>query len=197
VLAVSAFSPHKNVPRLVEAMAAVRREVPDAVLFVPGNRTPLRDELEERARALGITDAVRFPGWVDAADLEGLYAAAGCFAFPSLREGFGLPVLEAMVRGVPVACSNASAVPEVAGDAALSFNPERVHEISAAVSRLLRDAELRTRLAAAGRERAKLFTWRRTATETLASYERAVIARGLIGHPEIEGRRAPPGAPTR
>ena len=71
-------------------------------------------------------DALVLPGWVSPADLEGLYAAAACFVFPSLREGFGLPVLEAMRRGVPVACSNASAVPEVAGDAALTLRSAAV-----------------------------------------------------------------------
>jgi glycosyltransferase involved in cell wall biosynthesis len=173
VLAVSALLAHKNVRALVEALPEIRRTVPEATVVVPANPTPLGDELAGRARALGVGEAFVLPGWVGAADLEGLYAAAACFAFPSLREGFGLPVLEAMRRGVPVACSNASAVPEVAGMAALLFDPRRPHELAAAVTRLLSDRGLADELAARGRERASEFTWRRAAEQTLASFERA------------------------
>jgi glycosyltransferase involved in cell wall biosynthesis len=175
VLAVSALLAHKNVRTLVEALPGIRRAVPDAVAVVPANPTPLGDELAARARALGVGDALHLPGWVVPADLEGLYAAAACFVFPSLREGFGLPVLEAMRRGVPVACSNASAVPEVAGDAALLFDPQRPDELAAAVTQLLRDHGLAEELAALGRARAAEFTWRRAAEETLASFERARV----------------------
>jgi glycosyltransferase involved in cell wall biosynthesis len=177
VLAVSALLAHKNLPPLVDAMAEVRRYSPGAVLVVPANPTPLQSELEARARGLGIADAVVFPGWVSAADLEGLYRAAACFAFPSLSEGFGLPVLEAMRRGVPVACSNASAVPEVAGDSALLFEPHDPAAIAEAVGRLLGDRGLAEELAERGRERAGLFSWRRTAEETLESHMRARAAR--------------------
>lgn len=173
VLAVSALKEHKNVGRLVEAMAAVRRDVPATVLVIPANPMPLQPTLEAKARELGIGDGVLFPGWLPAADLEGLYVAASCLAFPSLREGFGLPILEAMSRGLPVACSNTSALPEVAGDAAVTFDPRSVDEIAAAVRRLLTDATLAARMAERGRERSRLFTWRRTAEETLAAYERA------------------------
>jgi glycosyltransferase involved in cell wall biosynthesis len=173
VLAVSALLAHKNVRTLVEALPEIRRAVPDAVAVVPANPTPLGEALTARARALGVGDALLLPGWVSPADLEGLYAAAACFVFPSLREGFGLPVLEAMRRGVPVACSNASAVPEVAGDAALLFDPNRPNDLAAAVTRLLRDRGLADELAARGRARAAEFTWRRAAEETLASFERA------------------------
>jgi glycosyltransferase involved in cell wall biosynthesis len=174
ILAVSAALAHKNVGRLIEAIPAVRAEIPDAVLVVPGNWTPLRDELRARAEALGIADAVVFSGWVDAPDLEGLYSAAECFVLPSLREGFGLPVLEAMRRGVPVACSNASAVPEVAGDAAVLFDPENTLEIAEAVTTILRNPGLATELIEKGRRRAALFTWERAAAETLESFRRAL-----------------------
>ena len=174
VLAVSALLAHKNLPRLVEAMATVRAEVDDAVLVIPANRTPLEGELVSLARRLGIDEAVVFPGWVGAADLEGLFRSASCFAFPSLREGFGLPVLEAMRRGVPVACSRASAVPEVAGDAALYFDPESPAEAAGAIVAILRDPALAAQLTEKGKSRARLFSWRRTAEETLASFERAL-----------------------
>jgi glycosyltransferase involved in cell wall biosynthesis len=118
--------------------------------------------------------AVHFPGWVASADLEGLYAAASCAVVPSLREGFGLPVLEAMRRGVPVACSRTSALPEVAGDAALFFDPESPASIAEAVAAILPDPELAARLSARGMERAALFTWERAAEETLATFEQAL-----------------------
>ena len=174
IVAVSAFLAHKNVGRLVEAFPSIREAVPDATLVLAGNWTPLRDEVAARAEALGVGETVVFPDWVDAADLEGLYRAAACFVLPSLREGFGLPVLEAMCRGVPVACSNTSAVPEVAGDAALLFDPERHETIAEAVTAILRNPDLAADLAERGRRRAALFTWSRTAEQTLSSFERAL-----------------------
>jgi glycosyltransferase involved in cell wall biosynthesis len=174
ILGVSAFLAHKNVERLVEAMPLVRAEVPDAVLVLPGNWTPLRDDVSARAEALGLGDAVVFPGWINASDLEGLYQSATCFVLPSLREGFGLPVLDAMRRGVPVACSRASAVPEVAGDAAVFFDPESPAAIAEALTAILRDGSLAAELGAKGRKRAGMFTWRRTADGTLASFDRAL-----------------------
>jgi glycosyltransferase involved in cell wall biosynthesis len=114
---------------------------------------------------------------VDAAELEGLYALATAVVFPSLYEGFGLPVLEAMGRGVPVATSDRSSLPEVAGDAALRFDPTDVAAIRAAIERLLGDPAERRRLSAAGRERAAAFTWERTAELTVAAYERALRSR--------------------
>jgi glycosyltransferase involved in cell wall biosynthesis len=143
------------------------------VLVLPGYATWHEKELRERAAALGISDDVRFLDWVSDAELEGLYAAADAFVFPSLYEGFGLPVLEAMTRGVPVASSDRSSLPEVAGDAALLFDPERVDEIAGAIRRLLADGSLADRLRTAGREQAARFTWAQTARRVLESYRRA------------------------
>jgi glycosyltransferase involved in cell wall biosynthesis len=175
VLSVSAKRPHKNLLRLLEALARIdAAERP--VLVLPGYPTWHEKELRERTTALGLDDDVRFLDWVSDAELEGLYAAASAFVFPSLYEGFGLPVLEAMTRGVPVACSDRSSLPEVAGDAALLFDPERVDDIAGAIRRLVTDEALRERLRAAGRERAARFTWARTAELVLASYERATTS---------------------
>ena len=146
-------------------------------LVVPGYPTPHETELRQLAESLGIHGLVRFPQWLPLADLEGLYALADAVVFPSLYEGFGLPVLEAMARGVPVACSNRSSLPEVAGDAALLFDPEDVQAIRLAIERLLRDRELASRLRDAGPARAATFTWRRTAELTAACYERALAGR--------------------
>ena len=173
LLSVSAKRPHKNLLRLLEAHAQLD-PANRPVLVVPGYPTPHEAELAARARALGTHDQVRFPAWVSAADLEGLYAAARAFVFPSLHEGFGLPVLEAMRRGVPVACSDRSTLPEVAGDAALLFDPENVASIRGALERLLHDTELRERLRSAGRARAALFNWDATASATAAVYRRTL-----------------------
>ncbi len=173
LLTVSAKRPHKNLVALLEALALVPPER-RPVLVMPGYPTPHERELRERARALGLDTHTRFPGWTDSAELEGLYAAAAAFVFPSLAEGFGLPVLEAMRRGVPVACSNVGAVAEVAGDAAALFDPHSPRAIADAIERLLEDRPYAERLREAGRRRAAEFTWERTARATAASYERAM-----------------------
>jgi glycosyltransferase involved in cell wall biosynthesis len=176
ILSLSAKRPHKNLARLLRAVAAMPQDHRPA-LVIPGYPTPHERVLRELALALGISELIRLPGWLPAEDLEGLYAIASCVVFPSLYEGFGLPVLEAMARGVPVACSNRSSLPEVAGDAALLFDPEDVGAMRTAVERLLGDAELRSLLSEAGRERAAGFAWRRTAELTAESYERAIAGR--------------------
>jgi glycosyltransferase involved in cell wall biosynthesis len=170
VLSVLAKRPHKNAARLVEAFA----RVPDAVLVMPGYSTGYERELRERVDAAGLGERVRLLDWVDDATLDGLYRTADCFVFPSLAEGFGLPVLEAMLRGAPVACSNATSLPEIAGNAALYFDPLDVDAIAVAVRRILEDDELAERLRTAGLERARQFSWDETARQTLASYRKAL-----------------------
>ena len=173
VVSVSAKLAHKNLPRLIGAFALIdAAERP--LLVLPGFPTPHEAELREQVARLGLERDVRFLGWVSAAELEGLYAAARCGALPTLAEGFGLPVLEAMARGVPVACSDIPVLREVAGVDALFFNPRSEGDIADAILRLLRDGSLADRLRAAGPGRAAHFSWRRTAQETLASYRRAV-----------------------
>jgi glycosyltransferase involved in cell wall biosynthesis len=172
VLSLSAKRPHKNLLALIGALAQIAPER-RPVLVIPGYVTAHESELRARAAALGIAGDVRFPAWLSNAELEGLWSIARAFVFPSLYEGFGLPVLEAMARGVPVACSNASSLPEVAGEAALLFDPHDQAAIASAISRLLSDETLRARLQARGTARARQFTWERTARLTLESYARA------------------------
>jgi glycosyltransferase involved in cell wall biosynthesis len=175
VLTVSAKRPHKNLMRLI---AAIARLAPERrpVLVLPGYPTPHETELRAEAERLGVTDCVRFLGFVSRDELDALYAEATCFVFPSLYEGFGLPVLEAMARGVPVATSGRAALAEVAGDAALLFDPEDPDAIAAAISRLLEDPALAERLRERGRRQAAGFSWAATAEATVASYRRALAA---------------------
>jgi glycosyltransferase involved in cell wall biosynthesis len=179
ILSLSAKRPHKNLMALVGALARIPSER-RPLLVLAGYPTWHEAELRERAASLGVAGDVRFEGWVAAGELEGLWALADAFVFPSLYEGFGLPVLEAMARGVAVACADASSLPEVAGDAALLFDPRAEREIAAAIERLLGDAAFAEGLRVKGLERARQFTWERTARLTLASYARAL---GLSGVP--------------
>ncbi len=173
VLSVSAMRPHKNLARLVEALALIPAQRRPLLVLV-GYPTAYEQELRGHIAALALTNDVRLLGWVDGAMLEGLYAASTAFVFPSLYEGFGLPVLEAMARGLPVACSTAGALREVAGDAALTFDPHSAREIAGAVEQLLTGGGPVERLRAAGRERAARYTWAATAEGTLASYRRSL-----------------------
>jgi glycosyltransferase involved in cell wall biosynthesis len=173
VLSLSAKRPHKNLAVLIGALACIPPER-RPLLVLPGYSTAHEAELRERARAKGVQDDVRFLGWLSGEEFEGLWLASAAFVYPSLYEGFGLPVLEAMARGVPVACSNASSLPEVAGDAALMFDPHDEAAIAAALERLLSDPAEAERLRVGGMERARQFTWENTARLTLDSYRRAL-----------------------
>jgi len=171
LLCVAQKRPYKNLHSLVRALPGLPQDV---ILVLPGSPTPYEQELREIARTLGVSDRVRFPDWLSDDDLDRLYALSGAFVLPSLIEGFGMPVLEAMARGVPVACSDVSALPEVAGDAALLFDPARQEQVTGAARRLLEDRDLSARLVELGHERAGEFTWERTGAASLAGYRRAL-----------------------
>jgi glycosyltransferase involved in cell wall biosynthesis len=173
ILTVSAKRIHKNLGRVIEAMVAVTRLHPDAVIAMPGNPTPHEQELKALTEHHGLSHNVVFPAYVSAPDLEGLYRMARLFVFASVNEGFGLPVLEAMRRGVPVACARASALPEAAGEAAEYFDPLSVTDIARALLLLLEDRHRAESLVRAGHERVARFTWRATAEATLESWSRA------------------------
>ena len=170
-LSLSAKRPHKNLLALIGALALIPAER-RSLLVLPGYATAHEGVLRAHARAQGVEGDVRFLGWLSGEEFEGLWQVADAFVYPSLYEGFGLPVLEAMARGVPVACSNASSLPEVVGDAALMFDPHDERAIADALERLLSDRVEAERLRARGTERALEFTWERTARMTLESYRR-------------------------
>jgi glycosyltransferase involved in cell wall biosynthesis len=175
VLFVGTLEPRKNLVRLVRAYrrAAASGEAPHALILagpIGWNSEPLHREL--RAPGAG---RVILTGEVSAEDLDALYRGASAFVYPSLYEGFGLPVLEAMARGIPVIASSTSSLPEVAGDAAILVDPRSVEGLAEAIGRLLTDRAEAERLAAAGRARAESYSWERTARQTLAVY-RGVIA---------------------
>jgi glycosyltransferase involved in cell wall biosynthesis len=175
LLTVSAKRPHKNLARLLGAVAQLD-EAGRPLLVLPGYPTPHERELRASAAELGVADTVRFLGWVSDQQLEDLYRAADAFVFPSLSEGFGLPVLEAMARGIPVATSGRTSLAEVAGEAALLFDAEDERSIAAAIQRLLHEEGLPERLAAAGLAQAANFTWDAAAERTVASYRRALVS---------------------
>ncbi len=176
ILSVSAKRPHKNLRRLLRALASIPAER-RPLLVLPGYPTPHEEELKADARALGVERDVRFLGWVSPDELEGLYAAAAAVVFPSLYEGFGLPVLEAMARGVPVATSSRGSLGEVAGEAALLFDPDDERSIASSIERLLGDEELAARLRSAGLEQASRFSWEAAAEGTVETYRRALGGR--------------------
>ena len=171
VLCVAQKRPYKNLGSLIRAIAELDGP---ARLVLVGASPPYEEELKALASELGVAGRVDFRGWVSEEELESLYREARCFVLPSLIEGFGLPVLEAMARGVPVACSNRPALPEVAEGAALLFDPEDQSAVTDAVGRLLRDDELARDFAERGVKRAAELTWEATAQATVESYRKAV-----------------------
>lgn len=172
LLYVGSNKPHKNLPRLVAAFAQTASET-SGNLIIAGAWDDRYPEAQNEARRHGLQQRVIFEHHPSNARLEQLYAAARGFVFPSLYEGFGLPVLEAMATGLPVATTDRGSLREVAGDAALLFDPDDEGSIAAALRQLLADEHPRARLAARGRERAALFPWSRTARATWAVYEEA------------------------
>ncbi|MFH1085470.1 MAG: glycosyltransferase family 1 protein [Chloroflexota bacterium] len=173
ILGLGTLQPRKNFPRLIRAYAALRgqRAIPHQ-LVIGGGPGWLEDEVHAAIAELGLGESVRLIGFVDDADLPDLYRAADVFAFPSLYEGFGIPVLEAMACGTPVVTSNVSSLPEVAGDAALLVPPEDVDALADALWRLIDDAALRNDLILRGFQQVKRFSWQRAAAELISLYAR-------------------------
>jgi glycosyltransferase involved in cell wall biosynthesis len=168
LLYVGTVQPRKNLARLIDAFAQVAKESAAPLqLVIAGKQGWLTQAIERRAHEHGIAEQVRFTGYVDDADLPALLSGALAFVFPSLYEGFGMPVLEAMACGAPVLTSTTSSLPEVAGDAALLVDPHDTQAIAQGIARLVDDTALREQVRQQGYEHVAGFTWDRCALETL------------------------------
>ena len=171
ILSVGTLQPRKNLARLIEAFASLQIADCKLQLVIAGKRGWLYKEIFAQVHQLGLEDEVIFTGYVAGSDLPALLSSASLFVMPSLYEGFGLPVLEAMACGVPIVCSNVSSLPEVAGDAAVLVDPLDVGRMAAAMERVLSDEELRAELRERGFEQVGRFSWEKCARETLAVLE--------------------------
>jgi len=169
--------------RLVKAWKAAHPQssIPGLRLVIAGHWDNRYPESKQQAIKLGIDDQVIFVGPVQEADLPALYSGAILFTFPTLYEGFGLPVLEAMACGTPVVCSNTSSLPEVVGEAALLVNPGQVDALTDAIWQVIRNEELRQDMRQKGLAQAARFSWQRTAQETLTAYEHCTGRRHAFG----------------
>jgi glycosyltransferase involved in cell wall biosynthesis len=185
VLYLGTNKPHKNLRTLIDAWSvivgklsmagALRSEIS---LVLAGREDPRYPEVRHQIRELGLEESVQFVNNVADSDLPALYAGATLFVFPSLIEGFGLPVLEAMACGIPVICSNTSSMPEVTGDAALLVPPIDVAAWVGAINRVLDDEMLHDDLVARSLARAALFSWKKVAWETLEVYQLVAHSKG-------------------
>ncbi len=182
--------PGKNHIRLIRAFEKLKREydLPHRLVFAGGDFLGAH-EIHRAIEESPFRDQIVRTGFVDDAEVRQLFLGADLFVFPSLYEGFGLPVLEAMQLGVPVACGNRSSLPEVGGDAPLYFNPNNVDEMAAAISTLLFDEELRQRQIQRGLRQAKEFSWQKTARATLGVLRAAGC--GFDDLREAEAKREP------
>ncbi|MTI59429.1 MAG: glycosyltransferase family 4 protein [Firmicutes bacterium] len=175
ILYVGNIKQHKNIVRLLKAVSRLDR--PNKLIIV-GKRDNAYDEVLTVIEKEGLNDRVIFTGFVSDKDLVYLYNAAKVFIYPSLYEGFGLPPLEAMACGTPVITSNVSSLPEVVADAAIKINPYSIDDIDNAIHRVLTDPDLQKKLSEKGKERAKKFTWKKTAEETLKVYQDVMQGEG-------------------
>lgn len=165
ILSVGTLQLRKNLPLLISAFALVRKRVPDVVLVLVGNRRGhhFDTRIDEVIKELSLQDAVIFPGYVEQSDLPVMLQGATLFAFPSLYEGFGIPLLEAMSQGTPVVASDIPCLREVAADAALYFDPRSIASCEEKLYTLLTDSEQRVRGVSKGKDRLSLFSWKKSA----------------------------------
>jgi glycosyltransferase involved in cell wall biosynthesis len=178
---VGTIEPRKNLTRLLAAFESLRAEGLTEALVIVGRRGWLNDDFFAALERSPVRDAVILPGYTSDEDVPAIYAGAQALVFPSLYEGFGLPVLEAMACGTPVAASSASSIPEVGGDAALYFGPTNVEEMIEVTRRLLRDTALQEEMRARGLARADRFSWEQAASETRAVYDAVLTGQAEPG----------------
>ena len=174
LLFVGTIEPRKNLTTLLKSYALLRERMKPPPLVIGGPKGWRHDEVFSLAEELDLVDEVLFPGYIARDELPLWYNAADLFVYPSLYEGFGLPPLEAMACGTPVVVSDTSSLPEVVGDAGILVDPTSAEEIARAMERVLTDMDLRDLLRAKGLDRARTFTWQRTARDTVRVYDRAM-----------------------
>ena len=170
ILFVGVIEPRKNIVRLIKAYNQIKGKIQQKLIIV-GKKGWLYEDVFKTVDRLSLNQDVNFLGYVPKEDLAFLYTACDLFIYPSLYEGFGLPPLEAMACGAPVISSNTSSLPEVVGDAGILVTPTSTEELSAAMYKVLTDENLRNEMKLKGLERAKLFSWKKTAQETIKIYE--------------------------
>lgn len=168
LLAVGTIHPRKNLPTLARAVKTLAGTGRDLDLVLVGQDGWMADQVHRSIDAIGLGDRVKSLDYVPASDLPALYAGAACFVQPSLFEGFGMPVVEAMAAGAPVVCSSSSALPEIAGDGAVFFDPRYHEQLATAIERILSDDDHRRRLVERGLARSNGFSWTRCVEDTLA-----------------------------
>ena len=171
IVFVGAMEPRKNLLNLVKAFRIVHSKEPDVSLVIAGRRGSAYPLLKKNIDKNRLHARVKILDYLSSRDLKRLYRAGTLFVFPSLCEGFGLPLLEAMASGMPIAASERTALPEIAGNAALYFDPEKPEEIAFRILELLGDGDLRRKYIESGRKRAKEFEWGKTAESTLDFYQ--------------------------
>ena len=174
LLYVGRPTPHKNLERLLEAMKILIEKHPGLVLVLAGKTDKNYERLRDFARKKSLTNQVFFTNYVGEGQLRWLYKNTAAYVFPSLSEGFGLPGLEAMAHGAPVVASNATCLPEIYGSAAHYFNPLDTNDMANKIDEVLSDDKLRSKLITNGHDRAKKYSWRRMATQTLEIYHEAL-----------------------
>jgi glycosyltransferase involved in cell wall biosynthesis len=178
LLYIGTLQPRKNIPVLIEALRILHEKpnFQDIKLVIAGNRQAhnFDSKIDEAITNYNLEKCVIFPGWVDEVDKPALYKLANCFVFPSLYEGFGIPIVEAMAAGTPVISSNKSCLSEIGRDGAIFSDPESPEEFARKIHEVLSDENLKNNLIEKGQKRARVYTWQKNAERTLAQYDNLV-----------------------
>lgn len=169
ILFVGTLQPRKNIIKLIEAFSKIERE--NLILVIVGKKGWLYEDILSAPQKFGVLERIKFLDFVEDKDLPSLYQNATCFVLPSLYEGFGLPVLEAMKYGCPVLVSNVSSLPEAGGDAAIYFDPKDANDIKEKIEKVISNPKLRSEMIEKGKLQIKKFSWEKTARETLRVLE--------------------------
>jgi len=171
-LFIGQLRPHKNIVRIIKSFAKFKEKIPNGFKLIIGGNSYLNyKEPEKTVAEFGLTKDVCFLGYVEENEIISLYRNAACFVFPSLYEGFGIPILESMAVETPVITSNISSMPEIAGEAAITVNPYSIDEIAAAMTAIVENKQLQQNLVEKGLKRVAEFSWQRAAEKTLKVYE--------------------------